>query len=253
MKRLIRLVTLLVTFLIIYVLAVWILMDRTEPVSFDKLRTQWSGGSSVSNSPSIERDLQELAQNNAETVTFVDNYPNRAEYLGLEIDLSEEVQEDLVPLFMQWDMRWGYEAYGDNIIALAGCGPTCLSMAYVYLTGDLEGNPREMSKFADERGFHTEEGTSWDLWTLGAEDLGIMGEELPLDEGKIKGALDSGGVVVCSMRPGDFTQTGHYILIRGYDENGFYVNDPNSRGNSQSQWLYTDLKQQIKNLWILSP
>lgn len=251
MKRLIRLATVLITFLIIYVLVVWIAADQSEPVSFDKLRTQWTGDSSVSDVQSMEKALQELAEHNEEAKAFVEKYPNREEYLGLEIDLSKEVQEGQVPLFLQWDLRWGYESYGDNIIALAGCGPTCLSMAYVYLTGDLEGNPREVARFAQKGGFHTKEGTDWDLWTVGAKSLGITGEELPLDEGKIKSALDLGGVVVCSMRPGDFTQTGHYILLRGYDENGFWVNDPNSRENSEKQWKYEDIKNQIKNLWSI--
>lgn len=53
------------------------------------------------------------------------------------------------------------------------------------------------------------------------------------------------------MRQGDFTTTGHYILLRGYDENGFFVNDPNRRQNSEKQWSYETLKGQIKNLWAL--
>lgn len=252
MKKLMRLVTVAVTFLIIYVLAVWILTDRSEPVSFDKLRTQWTGESNVGDAQSIEKALQKLAEHNEEAKAFVEQYSNRQEYLGLDIDLSKEVQEGQVPLFLQWDLRWGYESYGDNIIALAGCGPTCLSMAYVYLTGDLEGNPREVARFAQDSGFYTKEGTSWDMWTLGAEDLGITGVVISLDERQIKAALDSGSVVVCSMRPGDFTQTGHYILIKGYDANGFYINDPNSVTNSEKQWLYEDIKGQIKNLWSLS-
>ena len=39
----------------------------------------------------------------------------------------------------------------------------------------------------------------------------------------MKQALDDGKVIVCSMGPGDFTTEGHFILIRGYDGNGFYV------------------------------
>lgn len=228
---------------------VWHLWDKREEVDFATIRDAWSGVNSVNNSNAIEKALQELLENNEETRAFVENYPNRADYMNLEIDLAEEILDGEVPLFMQWDMRWGYEAYGDNIIALAGCGPTCLSMAYVYLTGDLEGNPREMARYAEEEGFHTKEGTDWSLWTVGVKDLGLVGEELSLEEGKIVSALDNGGLVVCSMRPGDFTRTGHYILIKGYDKNGFYINDPNSVANSERQWNYEDIKGQIKNLW----
>lgn len=252
MKRLVRLATIMVTLLIVYVLVVWIWTDNVNSVNFENLRTAWTETNSTNNIRSIEMALQEMAENNEEAKEFVDNFPNRAEYLNLEIDLTEDVQEGQVPLFLQWDMRWGYEEYGDNIIALAGCGPTCMSMAYVYLTGDLEGNPREVARYAQENGFHSKGGTDWSLWTYGAKELGITGEELPLDERQIKVTIDNGGVVVCSMRPGDFTRTGHYILIKDYDENGFYINDPNSVKNSEKQWFYEDIKGQIKNLWSLS-
>ena len=112
-------------------------------------------------------------------------------------------------------------------------------------------NPRTMAQFADDNGYHTVEGTSWSLWTEGAGKLGLSGSELPLDENRMKSVLNNGGLIVCSMRPGDFTTTGHYILVRGYDENGFFVNDPNRKLNSEKQWSYETLKGQIKNLWAL--
>ncbi len=51
------------------------------------------------------------------------------------------------------------------------------------------------------------------------------------------------------MAPGDFTTKGHFILLRGYDENGFFVNDPNRKSNSEKQWDFETLSSQIKNLW----
>lgn len=70
------------------------------------------------------------------------------------------VKEGEVPLFMQWDKRWGYESYGDSNIGLSGCGPTCLSMVYLYFTGDVAGNPREIARYCEENGFYTPSGTS---------------------------------------------------------------------------------------------
>jgi hypothetical protein len=29
------------------------------------------------------------------------------------------------------------------------------------------------------------------------------------------------------------------------------VNDPNSKANSNKQWVFEDIKDQIKNLWVL--
>ena len=90
-------------------------------------------------------------KNNAEAADFVADYPNRQNYLGQSIDLTHDVIIGQVPLFLQWDKRWGYVSFGDSIIGLSGCGPTCLSMAYVYFTRDLNGTPREMASYCEKK------------------------------------------------------------------------------------------------------
>lgn len=217
-----------------------------------EIARQALSGLSGSSYRGIQKELEELLENNQEAAEFVAGYQDRDTYIGQSIDLTEDFKAGTVPLLMQWDKRWGYDAYGDSIIGLSGCGPTCLCMAYLYFTEDTTENPRSMAEFADENGFYTVGGTSWSLWTEGVKLLGLSGQELPLDENRMKSALDNDGLVVCSMRPGDFTTTGHFILIRGYDEEGFLVNDPNRRTHSQRQWSYQELKGQIKNLWVLS-
>lgn len=82
----------------------------------------------------ITEALSELVKNNAEAADFVADYPNRQNYLGQSIDLTHDVIIGQVPLFLQWDKRWGYVSFGDSIIGLSGCGPTCLSMAYAMYT-----------------------------------------------------------------------------------------------------------------------
>ncbi|MEH2943902.1 C39 family peptidase [Lachnospiraceae bacterium KK002] len=195
------------------------------------------------------QELEEMLEHNPETADFVAGYPSRADYLGKEIDLTSDYQPGQVPLLMQWDRRWGYDSYGQEMVGVAGCGPTCMTMAYLYLTGDTAMNPRKMAAYAYDSGFYTEAGTGWDFFIRGAGELGLSGRELPLGETQIKQALDQGGLVICSMRPGDFTTTGHFILLRSYDDNGFYVNDPNSRENSEKQWDFDTLSPQIKCLW----
>ena len=162
--------------------------------------------------------LAELLERNEEAADYVESYPEREAYKSQPIDLTQELQSGSVPLLMQWDKRWGYDAYGSNMIGLAGCGPVCLTMAYLHFTGDAAMTPREMAAFAYDNGYYTEDaGTKWSLWTEGVGKLGLVGEELPLDENRMKQALDDGKVIVCSMGPGDFTTEGHFILIRGYD------------------------------------
>lgn len=224
--------------------------ERSQSGDIEKfLRDQKAGKAENFDGNAYPEALLEMLEKNEETYEFVTEYPNRADYMGKEIDIAKECQGQEVPLLMQWDLRWGYDNYGAEMIGVAGCGPTCMTMAYVHLTGDTSMNPRKMAEYAYENGFYTEAGTSWNFFTEGAADLGLYGNEIPLGEGQMKGVLDNGGVIVCSMRPGDFTTTGHFILIRGYDENGFYVNDPNSRKNSERQWDFETLSPQIKCLW----
>ncbi len=196
-------------------------------------------------------DLLSLLLKRPETLSFVRDYPEKKN-IRAAVDLSGEVRAGEIPLFYQWDERWGYDAYGDNIVALAGCGPTCLSMVAVGLTGDTSLHPGRIAQFSEERGFVTEAGTAWDLMTVGAEELGLTSEELPLDEKRMQEAVESGKPVICSMRPGDFTDTGHFIVLVGWENGAFRVNDPNSRDNSSRLWTYGELEWQIKNLWAFS-
>ena len=195
------------------------------------------------------QELLEMLEKNEETYDFVTNYPHRSQYMGQEIDISDVYRQGEIPLLMQWDLRWGYNSYGSSVIGASGCGPTCMTMAYRGLTGDTQMNPRKMAEYAEKNRYSTEAGTSWSFFTEGALGLGLTGRELPLADTVMRKALDEGKVIICSMRPGDFTTTGHFILLRGYDEKGFFVNDPNSRKNSDKQWNYETLSGQIKGLW----
>ena len=64
--------------------------------------------------------------------------------------------------------------------------------------------------------------------TEGASNLGLTAENIPVTQENILAALRSGTPLICSMYPGDFTYTGHFIVLTGIDENGaITVNDPN--------------------------
>lgn len=205
----------------------------------------------IQESGEYPKELVELLNKNEETYDFVKDYPDREKYKSEAIDISKDYKTGSVPLLMQWDKRWGYDMYGNAMIGLSGCGPTCMTMAYLYYTGDTAMNPKEMAEYAQTAGYHTDEGTSWNFWTDGVANLGLYGEEISLNEKIMEAVLDSGGLIVCSMAPGDFTDGGHYILLRGYDEKGFFVNDPNRKSNSKKQWTYDTLSTQIKNLWAI--
>jgi len=167
-----------------------------------------------------------------------------------KVELTDAEKEQKFPLFLQWDKRWGYEAYGDFNLALSGCGPTTLAMAAVALTDNHAVTPDVVAKYSMENGFYVEgTGTAWSLMTDGCENFGIKAEEISLDEYVMKHQLDEGKVLICSMRQGDFTAVGHFIMIYGYNEDGFFINDANCIYRSNRIWTYKELQYQIRILW----
>ena len=198
------------------------------------------------------QELISLLERNPETETFVLEYPTKKD-LRNPIDLTAYLHTDAVPLFLQWDQQWGYLPYGDGITALTGCGPMCLSMAAVYLTGSEEYAPDKILAFAAENGFYAPGyGSSWTLISEGGPKLGLDVKELPLVKKKVFDQLEAGNPVICVMGPGDFTTTGHFIVMVGCEDGMIRVNDPNSTVNSEKLWSFDAIQGQIRNLWAIS-
>ncbi len=199
------------------------------------------------------RELEELLQSNPETRSFVMDYPSKKDSHPV-IDLTGEVTKGTIPLFLQWDERWGYEIYGDDLLALTGCGPTCLSMVRCGLSGDTDWNPYQVAQMAQRQGYYQSgAGSTWTLMSEGAESMGLIVSDVVFDEAHIRAILEEGSPIICSMGPGDFTTAGHFIVLTGVDGDGkIRVCDPNSRKRSEKTWELTKLMAQIKNLWAYS-
>lgn len=198
----------------------------------------------------IPDSLLELKGKYPETADFVDSY---AEYQDTEfdMDISDEIVEGEIPLFIQWDKRWGYCMYGNDFFGVNGCGPTCLAMVVCGLTNDSEYNPYDIAMFSMSNDYYISgQGTSWNLMTEGARNLGLTVESGNITQWYIEHNLSSQSPMICSMEPGDFTYTGHFIVLTGIDEDGkIIVNDPNSYINSKKHWEISDLLPQIKSIW----
>lgn len=194
--------------------------------------------------------LQALLERHPDALEFVEGYPDHKDDAPAET-IGDVVQGQF-PLLLQWDARWGYVRYGDDLLAVTGCGPTCLAMAAAGLTGNNTITPAAVAEQAQRDGYWVDGVTSWGLMTDGCRAWGLVSEELPLTETAVTGALDEGRPIICSVRPGDFTTTGHFILLAGLEEEGIRVNDPNSPQNSDRLWTYDELEPQIRNLWAFS-
>lgn len=196
-------------------------------------------------------EIIDLLERNPETEAFVLEYPT-AKDQEYTVDLSEFAGSETVPLFLQWDQRWGYLSYGSNVAGLTGCGPVCLSMAAFYLTGDEAFTPEKMIRFAADNGYCVKgSGSSWTLISEGGVKLGFDVTELPLDENRIRKELEAGTPVITVVGPGDFTTTGHFLVMVGWEDGKIRINDPNSTANSEKLWSYEEIKGQIKNLWAI--
>ena len=195
------------------------------------------------------QDLIDLLVRNPETEAFVLDYPFRQEGNS---DLSG-YDRDTVPLLLQWDPMWGYETYGSSYLAVTGCGPTCLAMVGYYLTGDETMTPDKISAFSQKEGYYVSgSGSSWKLISEGAQKLGLAAKELPLVKKKMVDALEAGNPIILALGKGDFTTSGHYIVLVGVEEGAFRVHDPNSRIRSEKLWTYEELEHQIRNIWSIS-
>lgn len=197
--------------------------------------------------------LLDLAERNPETVDFVKGYLDY-DSASVNRDISAEVQQGTIPLFLQWDMRWGYEQYGDNFMAVTGCGPTCLSMVYCGLTGNTDMNPYEVAKKADAEGYYVDgEGSLWTIMETFADEMGLQEESIMLDENTIRTNLTAGKPIICVVGPGEFTDNGHFMVLTGISQDGkILLHDPNSKANSNKEWDYEELASQIEALWAYS-
>ena len=194
--------------------------------------------------------LVKLLEKNPETKDFVLNYPLKKDK-KFKIDLSEYKNSKKVPLLLQWDERWGYSQYAGDLMGISGCGPTCLSMVSIYLLKNDKYTPKYIAEFAEKNGYSISgNGSKWSLISKGGEKLGLDVIEIPLDENRIIRNLKVGNPIICIMGPGDFTSTGHFIVMTEYVDEKIRINDPNSKIRSEKLWNLSDIKHQIRNLWV---
>lgn len=168
--------------------------------------------------------------------------------------LGDEIVPGKIPMFFQFDKRWKDEKYGDGTMEFTGCGPVCLSMVLCGLNGTAEYDPLTVAKLADARGYYAAgAGSLWTLMSEGAESFGLTVHEVRFDKEHIRDELLGGRPVICIMGPGDFTTTGHFIVLCGINEDGkIIVHDPNSEERSKRRWELEELMPQIRNLWSFS-
>lgn len=192
--------------------------------------------------------LLEALSKNTELIDYVLDYnDNNGKVLSNDIG---NVKKGDYPLLLQYDKRWGYAYYGEYNLAISGCGPTTIAMVVAGLTERNDVTPYTVAKYAMENNYYSESGTKWALMKEGIKHFGIKSRELNNSKKLIFKELEKGHPIICSMKPGIFTTTGHFIAIVGIKDNKFIVHDPNSKKKSKGLWSYEEIKDEIRNMWV---
>ena len=155
-----------------------------------------------------------------------------------------------MPHIYQIDPAWSELPYAGGTIRQNGCGPTCLTMVYIFKTGRTDMTPADMCALSEAGNYAPTGATEWSFMTSGAWQLGLNGTELHIDRSSITQALRSGAPIIASVRPGTFTSVGHYIVLWGIDDaDQVGVYDPNSQSRSARRWGVVEVLNEIEAMW----
>ena len=211
--------------------------------------------------------ITKLFYNNSddeETLDFVYNYAfNKDNYTQMSFT-EDELNAEGVPELYMFDKRWAYEKISDDgaIVKTDGCAYTCLTMAYIGLTGNGDIDPVILANYAKAAGLMG--GISAGLKT---SDIGTVCEALGLnaeyynydsDEGgtpiesadEISVLLGEGKVLITAMYGETFGS--HAIIIKSCDGGSIGINDPASAENTAQVWNFENIKSEIMGIWVVS-
>ena len=199
----------------------------------------------------LPADVVEALEFNPELEEFARGYATKKD-MTFDVDLSAEAASGEIPLLLQWDERWGYKEYAGEMFGLSGCGPTTLSMLCIYKFQDPSYTPEYIAQFSKDNGYVMDgKGSFWTLIGEGGQQLGLDVMELNPREEDIVWYLQQGNPIVCIMGPGEFTRTGHFIILTGYSDGMISIKDSASVEKSERLWTYEEIGSQIQNAWVI--
>ena len=194
-----------------------------------------------------------------EELNYVYNYVfHKDDYMTMSYT-AEELDGRVPELYMD-DPRWSYQRFnGEFFIKDSGCEAVALTMAYIGLTGKSDLDPYQIILIADKMdaiGVFGGISSNYTMDLIRAVGLDAVEysfvddnrqKDSSADIGTMKSILDSGHVIIAGM-VGDTFGT-HAIIIRGYEGDSFYINDPEDEENSARLWSYEELEPELYYMW----
>ena len=158
--------------------------------------------------------------------------------------------------YKQGDPRWGkkmYSNHGDKsqTMANSGCGPTSCADVVATLK-DKSVTPWTLAQLSMEWGDRTyNSGTAWTFFKHVAGKYKFAKFVQTANYSALKACMDAGGYVVCSMKPGYWTKSGHFICAWKYDGTYTYANDPAS--STRKKQKTSEFKKECKQYFCFYP
>ena len=143
-----------------------------------------------------------------------------------------------VLFFNQTAPAWKDQLYGSDKIGTHGCGPTAMAMLISSMT-DYRVDPKMMADWAVQNGYYAKgDGSYHGLIPAAASTYGLsVSSCADLSAEGLLAQLRAGHVLVALMRAGHFTDSGHFIILRGITATGqVLIADPQNFDNSIQPW-----------------
>lgn len=179
----------------------------------------------------ITEKLIELDNKSLKTKFLINNIIEKKHRLSEKYEKEQSFQD--VIYFNQTDPRFAFTPYGDGdfgIVQNTGCGPTSAAMVVSTLTKTYT-DPNEIASWAMFNGYNMgNNGSSWELFPAVARKYGLD-YQFSYSIEDARNCLKTGGLVILSQNSSlnnYWTDSGHFIVLTGYEDDLYTVNDPYS-------------------------
>lgn len=169
-------------------------------------------------------------------------------------------------LYLQTDSRWGhldYSAKGESTtIGASGCGPTAMAMV-LATWADKQVTPATECAWALRHGYKApHQGTYYGYFDAAAKRYGLAclrlnwstlyGNSRSACHAQAQDAVARGDLVIACMGPGNWTRSGHYVVLWDVQGDTACINDPASTKDSRTKGSWALFKTQVKYYWIIT-
>ena len=168
--------------------------------------------------------------------------------------------------YKQTDSKWGSISYAvdgeTSTIKSAGCGPTAMADVLAAIVSPYI-DPLTCASWARMKGYKVyKSGTSYSYPVAQGAVYGVTVRRLNTSNvyGKIGHSVHTeavnellqGNWIIACMGKGNWTSSGHYIVVYGYNKGMVYINDPASAKAKRAYNTWELFKSQVKYYWVVN-